>query len=211
MNKRILLLAMLSVLLVASVSSVYAVKRYSAIYTTFNATETTYKALDENYTTVVLEVCNKLTYSAVHETESLLKAHVFLVNSTDLPMGIKLMFYNNTVFDIYYKVVEDEVKIGDGFWNETAVEVRIRDGEVTVYDSKSEKVIEGFGMDATIGQLGFSGGVDFTTSGYVQICVSTYGTSGSDYMGIMTEWMPIIVQFMMLGIVMGLLKKFSKW
>ena len=37
-----------------------------------------------------------------------------------------------------------------------------------------------------------------------------YATTDS-YMDTISEWLPIIVQFAMLGMVMGLLKKFGKW
>lgn len=35
--------------------------------------------------------------------------------------------------------------------------------------------------------------------------------AATDYASTITEWLPLIVQFAMLGMIMGLLKKFGKW
>jgi len=35
--------------------------------------------------------------------------------------------------------------------------------------------------------------------------------ASTDYADAITEWLPLIVQFAMLGMIMGLLKKFGKW
>jgi len=35
--------------------------------------------------------------------------------------------------------------------------------------------------------------------------------ASTDYTSTITEWLPLIVQFAMLGMIMGLLKKFGRW
>lgn len=54
--------------------------------------------------------------------------------------------------------------------------------------------------------------VVFGLAGLVALAVVSpvYATTDS-YMDTISEWLPIIVQFAMLGMVMGLLKKFGKW
>ena len=42
------------------------------------------------------------------------------------------------------------------------------------------------------------------------IASPVYATT-DDYTSTITEWLPLIVQFAMLGMIMGLLKKFGKW
>ena len=44
-------------------------------------------------------------------------------------------------------------------------------------------------------------------------CLVQYGfcSTGSDMTSAITEWLPIILQFAIIGMIFGMLKKFGKW
>lgn len=48
-------------------------------------------------------------------------------------------------------------------------------------------------------------------AGFVAVATVSPCYASTDYTETITEWLPTIVQFAMLGMVMGLLKKFGKW
>lgn len=43
------------------------------------------------------------------------------------------------------------------------------------------------------------------------VAVPVHASSTSDMTSAITEWLPVIIQFVMLAMVMGILKKFGKW
>jgi hypothetical protein len=81
-------------------------------------------------------------------------------------------------------------------------------------------VLNNYGWSDNFTAVGFCGSGNWNVeSGYLQVDVNEgwggggVSASGStaDVTNIVLEWMPLIIVFMMLGLIMGIMKKMSRW
>jgi hypothetical protein len=215
-------IAILSMLLIASLNSiVHADTIHSFGYSKFNTPTVTWVQLDENYTSWCIVITNMLTYNTTANTPltisiSTLNATVGTTSlqievsmnknaSSGLPTRLSINVYDHTATP--WLIFEDS----DNAYLTTPFCISLNDGWLsagTVDNSTS------FFSDLALGDLeaqfvGAAGVVKGAIAGYVTI---EFGTSfaSTNYASTVTDWLPLIIQFAMLGMILGLLKKFGK-
>ncbi len=219
MNKRqILTVALLAVLCIAIAAPVYASYTTSLMYTNFNSTSWTSYALDQDYTALTADVKVRLTYNV---TGSWAKV-AFMNDTGDTPMGILLAFSDDdSTVTVYYVNGATEVEIATGTYtdtvNATTTRLVLSGNKVSIYTNygnrtSQQTILSSFSFNEPMSYLRVKGSdVNTASNGYVQVNVNTgaSGISGSTTDTVM-QFVPVIVTFTMLGMILGLLKKFGK-
>lgn len=210
-SKIAVLSVMVILLLIGGVSSLaYASCVRSISYTVFNNEPLTSYALDKNYTKgFIATVVNKLTYNTTTNKAAIVR----FVGNADPASGehLELSFWANGELHIWFNDGTSNVEIGAGSWvsgNKTTVTIT-QDGILTVKDKDGKAIVQNYGLgDFTLYFVGGHGETtaSIATAGYVTISVD--GTS-SDVTYSINVWIPIIVTFAMLGMALGLIKKFG--
>ncbi len=221
MQRRKTLLTALTVLIAcalacALVNSAYAAYATSIIYTKFNSTNWSEYALDQTYDYLAANIKCRLAIT----TDNWSKVAFFNQSTTNDgtadPQGIIVIFNNQGDVKVYYADGLAEVELGAGkyYGNTTDVRIVLSDGKVTVYTNygdraTQEKIVDGFSFAESISHIRVKGTHASTaTDGYVQVDVNM-GASGN-VGAIVNAWFPVIVTFALLGVVLGLLKKYAK-
>jgi hypothetical protein len=220
MNKRrILTVAMLALLLVAIAAPVYASYATSIMYTKFNLPNAWQDiALDQTYTHLTADIKVHLTFNV-----SGTWAKIYFANDTSgSSEGINLLFGDDGVtLKVYYVQEPSEVLIATGTYtltgNVSTTRVVFSGTKLDVYTNYGNrtlqtKIVDGFSLSTPIADLRVRGTSTGTVqNGYVQVNVNTgvSGVSGSTT-DIVIQFVPVIVVFAMLGMVLGMLKKFGK-
>lgn len=207
--KPLMLCAVLACLLiVASVSCVHASFAASPIYTFFNsATHTNYDMGESDWLTVWFS--NKMTMNASHV------AIVQFGNSTGSMLGIQFQLFSNKICDVIYVNGAGNTKIAEttlGTLNDS-IELDCSSDSLSVYVN-DVALIEGFSMQNNWQYCAVYGATGTATGGYMQISTNGVGGGSSGALGMtsaITQWLPVIIQFVMLGMVIGILKKFGRW
>lgn len=200
------LVAALSIaLLVASATAAYNV---SITYPKFNSGTWTYYDIGAAQDNIISNVTNRLTYN---ETTAEWAKVAFLNSSSGTATGIILqMKYTSNVLNVYY--VENavlgasDVLIATGTWGENSTKIVLAGDKLDVYDANG-LLVNDFAVAPALEYIGATGGTNYVTGGYVGVGVNQ-GTAGAT--AIVTGFIPVIVTFAMLGMVLGLLKKFGK-
>jgi len=217
MNKRrTLLIATTMLLLSLSVSIAYASYVNSIMYTKFNLPDAWQDyALDQRYTYLTADIKNHLTFNVTGTW-----AKVYFANDTSgSSEGVNLLFGDDGVtLKVYYVQEPSEVLIGTGTYtltgNVSTTRVVFSGNKVDVYSNFGNralqtKIVDGFSLNQTVADLRVRGTSSNTVEdGYMQVSINT-GTVSS-MTGTVTAFVPLIVTFAMLGMVLGLLKKFGK-
>lgn len=217
LNKRTLLLALLSVALVsASVSIAFADYHTSFVYNVFNDVTLRFEELDDTYTDFYAEIGMKLTFNDTTESP-----HADVIfNASVLNKRIIVQYYDDgsETGAVVYQTGDDVAQIATFDWVDNdnyTTYVDLDDGLLTVkhgLDSEGYSdavlIVDEFSINFNMTYVGEQGVVYCATAGFIQVDISTYGGSGGSYMGAISAWLPTIVQFAMLGMVMGLVKKF---
>jgi len=209
MNKRRTLSAALVTLVLAAfvITGANAAFNVSITYPKFNSGSWTYYnpgALES----VTSNVTNRLTYNTT--TAEWIKV-AYLNASSGVATGVILMFkYTTSVLQVYY--CEDtvlgvaDVLIATGTWDENNTRVVLAGQKLTIYDADGI-LVQNFAFNQPIHYIGVMGGTNYVTGGYLGVAVNQ-GVAGTT--AIVTQFIPVIVTFAMLGMVLGLLKKFGK-
>lgn len=219
MQKRKALLTTATVLLlcIAIIAPVCAAYSNSIIYTKFNSLTWTDYALDKNYTYLTADIKTKLTFGTLGTSAKI----AFFNDTTGNPSGITLIFGDDThTLYVYYSQGLDEVLIGSGTYTNdgnSTTRLVFNDNKLTIYanygnKASQAKIVDGFSFNEDIAYLRVKGtDTNTTTNGYAQVDINAgvSGLSGSAT-SILTDFFPVIILFAMLGMVIGLLKKFGK-
>lgn len=204
MNKRLLLLLLVALLVCVPLARASYIK--SIIYTKFNSASWTFYDLESEYTSLTVELYQGVTLNAT--TGEWLKL-VLSNSSTTACSALILQFKNNTDLVVLYcddnTLGVADVVLATGTWDTNNTKVTLSENLITVYDADGEVLIADFGYDTPVSHLVVCGGTDYATGGYMQVkCNVGVAGIGASIM----EWMPMIIQFAMLGCVLGILKKF---
>ena len=210
MNKRrTLSVATVAMLLAAFViTAAQASYNVSITYPHFNSGNYTYYDMVSRYDSLTTNVTNLLTYNST--TAEWIKV-AFLNSSSGTATGVILQFkYTTNILNVYY--VENavlgvsDVLIGVGTWDVNNTKVTLAGDKLNVWDADG-KLVSNFALAEPVRYIGVQGGTNYVTAGYVGVGVNQ-GTAGTT--AIVTSFIPVIVTFAMLGMVLGMLKKFGK-
>jgi spermidine/putrescine-binding protein len=215
MQKRtaISIIAILTLILAVSIP-VYASCVRSISYTVFNSETFTSYALDQNYTKgFYAKVTNKLVYNTTTNKAGIIRFH-FDSNPAS-GSYLELSFWANKELHIWFSDGTSNIEIGASTWesgNLTKVYVS-KDGVLSIINYQGNYVVKNYGIGSqTLYYIGGHGEstASICTSGYVTIEINDYSASG-DY-GVTQSvivWLPLIITFAMLGLVLGMIKKFD--
>lgn len=200
-------------LFIALAIPVYASCVRSISYTVFNSSTFTAYPLDQNYTKgFYAKITNKLVYNTTTNKAAIARLHFGASSASGA--YIELSFWPNKELHIWYNDGSGSTEIGVSQWesgNLTQVYVT-EDGVLSVRDYKGNYAVNNYGIGAVT--LYYVGGHGETTakicdSGYLTIEVTSYGGSGGSATETVMAWLPIIITFAMLGMVLGMVKKFA--
>ena len=209
MQKKTLLIAISTVLLcglIASASASYFVKSWT--YPAFNnANFTCYNFADENKgdTSFTATVQNHLTYLKEW-------SKVMFMNSSDdaTRTALILMFTNTSVLKVYYcadtAVGASDVLLATGTWDINSTIVKLSGQKISVYTKTDGWLLKDFGFDQDVCTIAVCGGTGYVSAGYMQV---GFNTGAGAMGGTIQQWLPTIISFAMLGMVIGLLKKMT--
>jgi spermidine/putrescine-binding protein len=194
---------------------VYASCVRSIPYTTFNNSTFKPYPLDKNYTKgFYAEIVNNLVYNTTTNKAAIVRLH--FGESSGSGAYLELSYWGNKELHIWYNDGTSSIEIGVSYWesgNTTKVYVS-EDGVLSVKDYKGNYAVKNYGIGAVT--LYYVGGHGETTakianSGYVTVEVSDYASSGdaSGATETVLTWLPLIITFAMLGVVLGMIKKFT--
>ena len=186
------------------------------IYTKFSTTDTTAIALDDTYSSWSFVVYNHLTY--VNATS---EAKLIFSNTTEAAKeGLMLTMKQAGVADglkVYYKVGDSDIELASATWDaDDEVTCHVSSGllSVTLYDNSTDSdvaVLEDFAFSVDISAICASASAaSGCSAGYVNV-VSGYGIAGGSggMTSTITEWLPIILEFAIIGMIFGMVKKFG--
>lgn len=215
MKKALVLTGIIALLLyIAPVLATYST---SFVYTAFNSETATYKALDTTYATWSAKLTNVLTYNATESGTATIR-----LNSTATENSyIDACFNQDLTCDIWWSDNgTSAVKIGSGTFVKSEAVYVSRDskgyldfGNSTDKDAFISNFVVGALTLEDIGGLGSAGVGDVqyvATTGYISVEIGISSTDPTDMTASIMDWMPLVVQFAMLGMVMGMLKKYGK-
>ena len=199
-------IAALSVaLLVASAEAAFSA---SITYSKFNSGSWTYYDMGTSYSSFVTNVTNRLTYNTT--TNQWAKV-AFLNSSSGTATGIVLTFKKASnaleVYSLENTVLgAADILIGTGTWDENNTKVTLSGSKLNVWDANG-LLVSDFVISEPVRYLGVVGGPYYVQGGYLSVGVNA-GLAGAT--ATVTEFIPVIVTFAMLGMVLGMLKKFGK-
>ena len=216
MNKSLLLSLLVAVLCVASIQAVAGTYYTTFVYTRFISSDTYSEDLGEDYTSITVLVTNKLGYN---QTTGSGEARFILANTTEATKeGVAVFMKEQGTADgllVYWKQGASDFEVGKTTWDtDDLVKITVSNSllQVELYDNSTgewSNVIDEYGVgSATFRAVCALASTEFVCdTGYMNVKVgSSFGSAGIG--DAITEWLPIIVQFAMLGMVMGMIKKF---
>jgi len=173
-------------------------------YTKFNTSTPDYRELDEATTSLSFEIINKLTFNT---STTGAKAVVQICNGT-----------SGTIYHLDIVLVCDKtlevvlnmptyIKIATGTWeyNETIYVSINSDGDLYVR-SGDNVVIDDYNIGTFTMRALAGSGVDYAcTSGYLSVDLGHYEVNN-----VISEWIPAIVSIAMLGVAIGMIKKYTQ-
>jgi hypothetical protein len=192
--------------------AVYASYSTSIIYSKFNDTEWYTETLDRNYTSVTIDIIPHLTFNQTGTPA----AKVAFMNETTDVKGIIVLFYQDNTEKVYLADGVTEVQIATGTWTAGNItRIVLASQKVTITDhygveASEATILDGFSFDKAFANVRAKGATAFTaTDGYIQVDVDA-GTVGMT--STIADWMPTLIELMMLGMTIGILGKMGgKW
>jgi hypothetical protein len=203
--------AILTLFIACFSASVYASYSTSIIYSKFNTTDWYTETLDRNYTSVSIDIIPHLTFNQTGTPA----AKVAFMNETTDVKGIIVLFYKDNTEKVYLADGITEVQIATGTWtagNITRIVLGSQKVTITDHygDASEAEILSGFSFDKAFANVRAKGATAYTaTDGYMQVDVGT-GTAGIS--GSITEWLPTLIELMMLGMAVGIIGRMGgKW
>jgi len=211
-------------LLMASLTALaHADTIHSFGYTVFNSTSETWVQLDDNYTSWSIKISNKLTYNTTASCPAMII--ISTINTTGFGVAKKAVTVTMSknasgitnvlsihVYD-YSATPISLVSVQPFSYLTTPIVVSLsNDGWLSVgTEDNSTSIIEDFALGDLEAQfVGATGITKLATAGYVTVEFGSAGFGTTNYSATVTDWLPLIIQFAMLGMILGLLKKFGK-
>jgi len=221
-RKTLLIVGLLATLCASIAAPVYAAYATSIIYSDFNSTTWTNNVLDKEYTTMTADIDVRLAIVTNQWAKFAFTNQTSDNDATSDPSGIILVFNDAGTVTAYYMVGATEVEIGTGTYtdqaNITSARLVLSGGKVSIYAdygnrATQQTLVNGFSFSEGINTLRVKGTNETTTTGgYAQVDVNVGAVGiGGNIIDTMSAYIPIIVLFAMLGMVLGLLKKFGKF
>lgn len=211
MKKATILLTGLLAFLICIAPVLGATYSSSFVYTAFNTATATYKTPTSTYATWSVKITNVLTYNGTTAGS----AYIRLNATATQGHYFDLVCTSVGVVDVWFSDnATESVKIGSGAWVKSEAFYVSRDssGYFDFGNSTDKDVyISNFVLgDFTLEDVGALGETDCATAGYFSFEVGASSSDPSDMSESIMSWMPLVIQFAMLGVVMGMLKKFGK-
>lgn len=211
MNKKTLLLTTIlaTLVLMGTVSIAYCSFAHSFPYDKFNTASptVTYKTLDQNYTTWQIKITNQLIYNGTPSIGATIR-----INSTTTDYFLNVALGSTGIVDLW--LYDGSLyKIGSGTWTKGEVVVlSYRNSELNMGNSTdSDAFVDSYCVsNFTACYVGAFGQENCTLSGYMTTEVASSFTDVSSMSDSVLQWMPLVIQFAMLSVVLGMLKKFGK-
>ncbi|RLC80751.1 MAG: hypothetical protein DRI61_05110 [Chloroflexi bacterium] len=219
MRTKALIIPLLATLLaVALVSNAYALTIRTVPYHYFNDTPWVPLSLEKNFTGAwTAYVYNYLTYNTTTKGVAILRLHS--ENASANADWMELNFWYDGKLDIYHTDSNGNTGIiGSGTWTagEAIVISVTADGIIDIgNETDKEAIVKNYGVGDLdlywVGGSTYPEYVNYTvTQGYINVEISGYASTTSDVSESVMVWIPIIVTFAMLGMVLGMIKKFSR-
>jgi hypothetical protein len=214
MNKALLILAiaLMCGLMVSSAYASYFVKTW--VWTPFNSATWTYYQFaddgkgDKSFTATII---NRLLNGSTLQWAKV----AFMNSSTSTDRQALILMFQMTAntyggtLKVYYcdgVLGVADVLIATGTYDENSTKVILQNGLISVYTKTNGYLVKDFGFDEDVNTIGVCGGSNYVSNGYLQVLFNTgTGAIGSTVM----EWMPIVVSFAMLGVLLGIVKKYA--
>jgi len=211
MKKATILLTGLLAFLICIAPVLGATYSSSFVYTAFNTATASYKTPSSTYETWSCKLTNVLTYNSTIAGTATLRLNATATQNHYIDVAVN----SDASVDIWWSDNgTDPVKIGTGSWVKSEAFYISRDskgyldfGNATDKDVFISNFVIG---DFTLEDLGAKGETDCATAGYISVELGTSSTDPTDMSASILSWMPLVIQFAMLGVVMGMLKKFGK-
>lgn len=198
--------------MVSSVYASYFVKSW--VYTPFNSATWTYYQFadddkgDKSFTATII---NRLLNGSTLEWAKV----AFMNSSTSTYRQALILQFHMTpntyggTLDVYYcegVLGVADVKIATGTYDENSTKVTLANDRISVYTETDGYLVKDFGFNEDVNTIGVCGGTNYVSNGYLQVLFNAgTGAIGSTVM----EWMPLVITFAMLGILLGIVKKFG--
>lgn len=209
MNRKLLTTVVITVLLIWSATSLAnAGVTYTWDYTKFNTSTPDYRKLEEKSTSIKFSVYQHLTFNG---TTSNAKAIIGFCNaSSGTIYHVDIVYVKDNTFEVVINTPA-YIKIAEGTWevNQTTYVDIDSDGNILIWASQDDGDVT-YVDDYNVGTIEFayisgSGANDSCTQGYI----SAEEGYGGQYGSIVTDWIPTILSMAMLGIALGMVKKFG--
>lgn len=184
------------------VSIAYASTVYTWDYTKFNSETPDYRELDKATTSISFEIINKLTFNS---TTTGAKAVVQICNGTTGTIyHVDIVFVKDGTLEVVLNM-PSYIKIATGTWEENITTRVSIDSDGDLYVKHGDTVIvDDYNIGTfTMRAFGGSGVAHSCTSGYLSVDLGAYETNQ-----IVNEWLPAILSIAMLGIAIGMIKKY---
>ena len=210
MKKALIFATIIATLLL--VAPVYATSySTSFVYTAFNTATASYKTPSTTYATWSCKITNVLTYNSTTAGTGKIRLNATAIEGH----YIDFCFASDGTADVWFSDNgTSPVKIGAGAWVKSEALYISRDssGYLDFGNATDKDVfISNFVIGAyTLEDLGAHGEENCTTAGYISVELGSSATDPTDMSESIMSWMPLVIQFAMLGVVMGMLKKFGK-
>lgn len=200
---------LVAVLVGVPLARVSASTVYTWNYPIFNSETANFKALDDATTSIAFRIVNCLVINATTEGGSGTVSVANASTGTVYRFDIVFLTYEQG-FEVILNM-PDYVKILHDTWveNQTTYVKLESDGDLFVW-TDDKTYIDDYNLGTfTMRYVSACGLTDSFEAGYLSVRMgSSFG--GGSMMDSIGGWLPIIVQFAMLGLVMGLIKKFGR-
>jgi hypothetical protein len=118
--------------------------------------------------------------------------------------------YGGTLTVLYCDGVlsEADVVLASGTYDINSTTVTLANGLISVHTQTDGDLVKDFGFDEDVCVVGIEGGSNYVSNGFLQVLFNAgTGAIGNTVM----EWMPLVITFAMLGVVLGIIKKVGTW
>jgi len=200
-----LTIAVLLVFAFGQMNHVFASETFSWTYDKINSATPTKYALSEAINSTNAKIYNNLVYNT---TTTVSKAVIgFWNGSGGSDWHIDIVMVKDHTIEVVLNF-PSYLKIANGTWTDgkiTYVTIS-EDGDLTVKNGDTT-ILDDFNIGTfTVAYVSGSGAPYSVQSGYISLTISK---GSSDTSVIVSQWMPLIITFAMLGVALGFIKKYA--
>lgn len=212
--KRNAVIPLIALLLFSLAITVNASYSTSILYTHFNSLTKYYESIGENITSTTIYVTNRLIWNSTTSSPQVAIGFSNITYSGEATEKYICVQWvkTSTKVQILIKEGTSEILLGETTYTNLNQTIRLRftgsklDVSILGTDGKYSAIITGFSYNIPIRAIATWGTSYSVADGYVQCDIGGYGSADVN----ITQWIPTIISIAMLGVVMGLLKKYTE-